>query len=149
MTLFRTLLTHRVFLLLLALSPGAMAVQKEAASPTTRPATLGTLFYSPTERAAVVAGRSEESAGPIQPSNGSWVSLKGLVKRDRQRGTAWVNGQAVHEGSPVEGVGVPAIGPKRITIDGKSLRVGESVDLESGARADVLPGDALRVRKAP
>lgn len=149
MTPFRILLTRRVFLLLWILPPGAMAAQPEVSSTAVRSASLGTLFYSPAERAAVVAGRADESAGPILPSNGSWVSLKGLVKRDRQRGTAWVNGQTVHEGSPVEGVGVPAIGPKRITIDGKSLRVGESVDLESGARADVLPGDALQVRKAP
>lgn len=106
---------------------------------------LGTLLYSPAERAAIVAARRGEQ-GEVMGS-GTSVSVSGLVKRGRQKSTAWINGQTVAEGQPVPSAGVPAIEARSVTIDGRSVRVRETLDLESGARTDALPQGAVSVRR--
>jgi hypothetical protein len=105
---------------------------------------LGTLLYSPAERAAIVAARRGEQVGVM--SSGASVTVSGLVKRGRQKSTTWINGQTVAEGQPVPSAGVPAIEAKSVTIDGRSVRVRETLDLESGARTDALPQGAVSVR---
>ena len=110
-------------------------------------APLGTLFFSSAERDAVVAARRGETASPLLSADGSWIRLQGVVKRDRQRGTAWINGQPLPEGQAVDGAGVPALHPKQVTVEGRTVRVGESINLEAGTRADLLPGGSLTVRK--
>ena len=106
---------------------------------------LGTLFYSPAERFSIERNRSSEGTAVI--NFGKSISLKGLVRRDAHKGTTWVNGQVVDEGQRIPKAGVPVISAKKITIDGKSLRVGETLDVESGARSDVVPENALVKRK--
>ena len=106
---------------------------------------LGTLFYSPAERFSIERNRSSEGAAII--NFGKSISLKGLVRRDAHKGTTWVNGQVVDEGQSIPNAGVPVISAKKITIDGKSLRVGETLDVESGARLDIVPGDATVKRQ--
>lgn len=105
---------------------------------------LGTLFYSPVERAAIVAARRGETSGVV--TQGTFVTVSGLVKRGRQKSTAWINGQTVTEGQSVPAAGIPAIGAKSVTIDGQDVRVRETLDLESGARSDALPQGAVSVR---
>lgn len=106
---------------------------------------LGTLFFSPAERSAIVVARRVDQPGVV--SYGTSVSVTGLVKRGGQKSTAWINGQTVTEGQAVPAAGVPVIGAKSVTIDGQPLRVRETLDLESGARADALPKGAVSVRR--
>lgn len=106
---------------------------------------LGTLFYSPVERAAIVAARRGEQVGTV--NYGTSVSLSGLVKRGGRRSTAWINGQTVAEGQAVPAAGVPVISAKGVTMDGQSVRVRETLDIESGARTDALPQGAVSVRR--
>ena len=127
--------TLAVSLLLLPVIASAQASQER----------LGTLFFSPAERAAMVVARRGEQSGVI--NYGTSVSVTGLVKRGRQKSTAWINGQTVAEGQAVPAAGVPVIGAKSVTIDGQPVRVRETLDLESGARSDALPQGAVSVRR--
>lgn len=106
---------------------------------------LGTLFFSPAERSAIVVARRGEQPGVV--SYGTSVSVTGLVKRGGQKSTAWINGQTVAEGQAIPAAGVPVISARSVTIDGQPVRVRETLDLESGARADALPKGAVSVRR--
>jgi hypothetical protein len=106
---------------------------------------LGTLFFSPAERAAIVVARRGEQPGAI--SSGAAFSVTGLVKRGGQKSTAWINGQTVAEGQGIPAAGVPVISNNGVTIDGQPVRVRETLDLESGARTDALPQGAVSVRR--
>jgi len=106
---------------------------------------LGTLFFSPAERAAIVAARRSAPSGVV--NYGTSVSVSGLVKRGRQKSTAWINGQTVAEGQAVPAAGIPVISARGVTIDGQNVRVRETLDLESGARNDALPKGAVSIRR--
>ena len=106
---------------------------------------LGTLFYSAGERAAIVAARRDERG--VATSSGASVSLSGVVKRGRQKSTAWINGQTVVEGQAVAAAGVPVINSGSVVFDGQPVRVRQSLDLESGARTDALPQGAVSVKR--
>jgi hypothetical protein len=127
--------TLALSLLLLPATAGAQTSQER----------LGTLFYSPAERAAIVVARRGETPGTI--NSGTSVSVTGLVKRGGQKSTAWINGQTVAEGQAVPAAGVPVISAKIVAIDGRPVRVRETLDLESGARTDALPQGAVSVRR--
>ncbi len=111
---------------------------------------MGTLFFSPAERAAIAAARKDEQAGTANAeiNYGTSVSLGGLVKRERSRSTAWINGKTVAEGQAVPAAGIPVISARKVTIDGQPLRVRETLDLESGLRSDALPPGAVSVKPA-
>ncbi len=106
---------------------------------------LGTLFFSPAERAAIVVARRGEQPGAI--SSGTAVSVTGLVKRGGQKSTAWINGQTVTEGQAVPAAGIPVISARGVRIDGQDVRVRETLDIDSGARSDALPQGAVSVRR--
>lgn len=121
-----------------------LAVPNAAWSQPEKPA-LGTLFYSPDERTAIIAARKEQSGVVVQ--SGTTISVGGLVRRASGKGTAWINGQVVAEGQAVPAAGVPVIEPRRVLVDGHSVRVRETVDIETGSRSDALPLGALTVKK--
>lgn len=108
------------------------------------PPQIGTLFYSPAERADIEAGRDGSMA---QATGRKSLTLRGLVHRDRSKGTTWINGQTVPEGQGFPSAGVPVIGRKSVTIDSRSLRVGETLDVDSGTRSDYLRGGTVERRK--
>ena len=60
---------------------------------------LGTLFFSPAERSAVMAMRRGEQQGVI--NFGTTVSVSGLVKRGGQKSTALIKGHTGAEGQAV------------------------------------------------
>lgn len=123
----------RPFLLLLALAtPPALF----AAPPAEQ---LGTLFYSPAERAAITSGR-EEKGGAVIPAS---LKLGGIVKRETGKGTVWLNNQPLNEGQSVPLASTPSITATGIHIDGKAVRVGETVNLVTGERSDILPPGAV------
>ncbi len=94
---------------------------------------LDTLFYTPAERQAMSLlriGQEGESAVTT-------TRLMGVVRRTNGKSTVWVNAKPITEGSP----GVGAIQAGGAVVDGRRLRVGESIDTTTGARADlVAPG---------
>jgi len=100
---------------------------------------LGTLFYSPAERAALVSAR----AGDTHQDSVSGLRLGGIVKRAGGKGMVWINGQALPEGQPVSTAPAPEITAQGATIDGKPVRVGETVNLITGERIDIVPPDAV------
>lgn len=107
---------------------------------------LGTLFYSPIERAMIAASRKGDGLeGEGVSAN---VSLTGVVSRDGRKGTAWINGRPVKEGEAISSAGVPVIEAGRVVIDGKRMRVRETLELESGARSDALPAGAVSIRRS-
>ncbi|MBK8759490.1 MAG: hypothetical protein IPM03_03410 [Sulfuritalea sp.] len=105
---------------------------------------FGTLFYSPQERASISAARRVVPGGSA--SSGTTISVGGLVRRDKGKGSAWINGQLVPEGQAVQSAGIPAIDKRDITIEGHRVRVRETVDIESGARVDALPAGSVNVK---
>jgi hypothetical protein len=107
---------------------------------------LGTLFYSPVERAMI--GASRKGDGSEVEGVSANVSLTGVVSRDGRKGTAWINGRPVKEGEAISSAGVPVIEAGRVVIDGKGVRVRETLELESGARSDALPPGAVMIRRS-
>jgi len=105
---------------------------------------FGTLFYSPQERAAISAARRVVPGAAV--SSGTTISVGGLVRRDKGKGSAWINGQLVPEGQAVQSAGIPAIDKRDITIEGHRVRVRETVDIEGGARVDALPAGSVNVK---
>lgn len=112
------------------------------------PDRLGTLFYSPAERTAIVAARRKELEGSATASASNTLVVTGLVKRNNQKGTVWINGAPVVEGQAIPSAGLPQIESGRVIIDGKPLRVREGYDLENGIRTDALPQGAVGVKPA-
>ncbi len=105
---------------------------------------FGTLFFSPQERASISAARRVILGAT--GSSGATISVGGLVRRDKGKGSAWINGQVVLEGQAVQSAGIPAIDKRDITIEGHRVRVRETVDIESGARVDALPAGSVNVK---
>lgn len=102
---------------------------------------LQTLFYTPAQRQEMSHAR-QGLAGIAEATS---TRLNGVVHRAAGKGTVWLNHQPHREGSPPGGPirGVDAL------VDGRQLRVGESVDKVSGERTDVLVPGAVRVVNKP
>jgi hypothetical protein len=116
-----------------------------SAQAQTAPDSLGTLLFSPAERSAITAARvAQQSSGFNFDTS---LSVKGLVKRGASKGTSWINGQTITEGRTITSGSVPVIGTKEISVEGRSVRVGETLDLESGTRVDLIPQGSVSVRR--
>jgi len=107
---------------------------------------LGTLFYSAAERAAMVEARRSEVDAPLRSTR---MTVNGVVRRERVNSTAWVNGQAVADGHTLPLAGRVHVQRGGITIDGKPLRVGESLDVLTQTRGDVVAPGAVTRKGAP
>ena len=110
-------------------------------------ADLQTLIYSPAQRQEINHQKSAAGAQTLRlldsetkPSNAEPNNNAAAGK-----GTVWINNQPYREGSAPAGPirGVDAL------VEGRQLRVGESVDKASGERTDVLAPGAVRVRSKP
>lgn len=143
--------THLVCALACALCvPALQAVQvipesRPKAAQTTSPkpvTTLGTLLYSNAERVVIDRARlglatdTGSAPGILQQ-----VTVNGIVKRQGGKNTVWLNGQPLPEGetlSPIKSLRITLNG---IQLDGQHLRIGETINLDTNARVDlVLPG---------
>lgn len=100
---------------------------------------LGTVFYSPAERAELVAARSGIAPSVV-------YTLQGIVARGNGKSAAWINGRAIVEDPPDALIPKLVIGRDRVRIDGKTIMVGESLDIVTGQRVLRLPEDAVRVK---
>lgn len=100
---------------------------------------LGTLFYSPTERGALVAARSgiEQSA---------LYTVNGIIQRKSGKSVVWINGRAMTE-TPQDAT-IPSLIIRRdhVLIEEHPIKVGETLDILSGQRGLRLPEEAVRIR---
>lgn len=104
-------------------------------------ADLETLFYTPAERIDISRSRQ----GLAGAANAASTRLNGVVRRAGGKSTVWINDQPYAEGSldaaPIKGVDA--------IVQGRRLRVGESIDKTSGERTDVVAPGAVTVRSKP
>lgn len=119
---------QRVPLLLLALAIlSPCPCQSEA---------IGRLFFTPQERARLDQQRRFPPPSDSSPPGASRLTVDGMVLRHAGRRITWVNGRMMSEDV--------ALPPAAAT-----LRVGETIDLESGEKNDLLQGGHLNLSSAP
>lgn len=108
-------------------------------STTAHAYSIDTLFYSPAERAALIAARSGITQTAI-------YSVDGIVQRGAGKSVAWVNGRAV-PAIPQDAI-IPSlvIGRDHALIEGKAIKVGESLDIISGQYILRLPEKSVQVK---
>lgn len=132
------LLNRTIVLLLLLPAHWALAAISE-----TKP--LGTLFYTPTERAAITGARD----GKDTQEAPSGITLSGVIKRARGKGTLWINNKPIAEGQAIPPTTTPQLTAQGVTIDGKPVRVGETINLITGEKSDLLPSSAVNSGNKP
>ena len=106
---------------------------------------LGTLFYSAAERTAIIRGRHDDDLGE-QSFGGSQMTVTGVVKRQGGHSTAWINGQPIHEGHSAPNATRLTMTHQGVTLDGNPVRVGETLDLSTRERSDVVAPGSVTVR---
>ncbi len=100
---------------------------------------IGTVFYSPAERSALVAARSGVTQSAIYTLNG--ITLRGAGKS-----VAWINGRAVTQVPQDAAIPTLVIARDHVLIEGKVIKVGESLDIISGQRTLRLPEKSVQVK---
>ena len=100
---------------------------------------IGTVFYSPAERTALVAARSGIAQSAV-------YSLSGITRRDTGKSVAWINGRAVTQVPADPGIPTLVIERDHILIENKVIKVGETLDIISGQRTLRLPEQAVRIK---
>lgn len=100
---------------------------------------IGTVFFSPAERAAMVAARQGIAQTAI-------FSVSGIVRRSNGKSVVWVNGRAVNE-TPQDPI-IPTLKVSRdhVEIEEQAIKVGESLDILSGQRILRLPRQSVQVK---
>ena len=114
------------------------ALALESAAPP-----LDVLFYTPAQRADIMRERQPQGSGTSL--FGTVQRLSGVVRRGNGKSTVWVNGKPLAEGAPK----APALQGMDAVVEGKRLRVGESIDPLSGTRGDVVAPGAVTVQPHP
>jgi len=124
-----------IFLLILFSSRGVLAADKP----------IGTVFYSPAERSALVAARKgvDENAKGAESSR---YTVSGIVIRGGGKSVTWLNGKPVVETPRDKSLPPIRVSPDRIVIDNKSVKVGETLDIISGERVSPLPAEAVKIK---
>lgn len=143
------LLGSGIMLLVLLFGRGALAADLP----------LGTVFYSPAERAELVAkrdggtmkkgGAEDEGADQQrrveQAPNSLPYTVTGFVKRSGGRSVLWLNGEPVPETTTDAGRPTFRLSRDHVVIDGKEIKVGETLDIISGKHVSPLPDGAIKV----
>lgn len=101
--------------------------------------TIGTLFYSPAERAELVAARSGIAQSAV-------YTLNGITERGAGKSVAWINGRAVTAIPPDPVIPSLVIARDHVLIEGKPIKVGETLNINSGQRGLRLPENAVKVQ---
>ena len=133
----------------------ALALLAGPAAPALGADSLGRLFFTPEQRAALDARR--KARVPDRPAAASVVSpvtrIDGYVKRSRGPSTVWMNGESLSEGSPeAPRIESPARGEGAVSITvgegGRRVRLkpGESLDRGNGEVKDVIGDGEIQVR---
>ena len=119
---------NKICLVLISLFPAATAARQ-----------IGTVFFSPSERAELVAARNGIAQSSV-------YTLFGIVERGAGKSAAWINGRAVPQ-MPQDPI-IPnlVIDRDHVLIDGKTIKVGESLDIVSNQRVLRLPEKSVQVK---
>jgi hypothetical protein len=139
-------ITTRVILLSAALLFAGPAAAQE----------LGRLFFTPEQRAALDARRKArvpDKPAAVQQAESPVTRINGAVQRSGGKSTVWVNGEAVPEGSQPDNAQAAPRGanPGRVRLPSGEggqrydLRVGESLDRDSGEVKDVIGEGEINV----
>ncbi len=114
---------------------------------------MPSLFYSATERARIEQQRKSTDMGKGENDSSSapqLIQFNGWVDRKGSKGTIWINQHPWLEGTQE----IPGYSSQldrkafRLRIDGRALRVGETLDLENRQQSDLIPSGALTVRSS-
>lgn len=89
--------------------------------------TLGRLFFTREQRAALERQR-QAGRGDLPVEEAASVRLDGVVRDSSGRTTVWRNGRTADATQP-------------------ALKVGETLDVASGARSDVVMPGAVRIER--
>ncbi len=104
---------------------------------------LGTLLYSAAERSAITRTRlGQADATPVD----NLMTVNGVVKRHGGNSTVWINGRAVGEGQSTPPTIRTTISTTGVTLDGQHVRVGETVDINTGERTDIVAPGAVTLK---
>lgn len=116
---------------------------------------LGRLFFTPEQRAALDARRKArvpDKPAATQQAESPVSRVDGIVQRTDGRSTVWVNGEAIPEGAQAGAQGAPRpAGAGRVAVPagesakGLDLRVGESLNRDSGEVSDVVGRGEVKV----
>ena len=109
---------------------------------------LGTVFYSAAERQTLAAARHKpaEEGQEAEAKKSALFTVSGLLQRQAGKSVVWINGQPVAETRTDEGSPPIDLSNGRVLIDGKPVKVGETLDIVSGQRLSPLPTEAVRVK---
>ncbi|MCX7192732.1 MAG: hypothetical protein NTY60_03790 [Proteobacteria bacterium] len=100
---------------------------------------IGTLFYSPAERAALVAARN----GIAQTAA---YTVNGIIQREQKKSAVWINGRAIPQMPPDPAIPTLVIHRDHVLIEEKPIKVGETLNIISGQRVLRLPENAVQVK---
>jgi len=144
-----------IFLLLLLAGRGVLAADYP----------IGTVFYSPKERVSLVARRNgatdemvaaeekkfeqekdvSEGKGAEEAAKSLPYAVSGIVSRSGGKSVVWLNGQPVDETPHDASLPPIRLSSDHAVIDGKSVKVGETLDTLSGESVAPLPAGAVKV----
>lgn len=150
-----TVLSMHALLVAAQPAPGGDAASRGAAPPST----LGRLFYTPEQRAAMdqerralLARGTRPSAKPVARAKpveaaepapvSSTYTLQGILRRSDGEATVWINNEAVSEGMGERGIARGSLADEsadlRLGENGRRvrLRVGQSVNSSSSRVAE-------------
>ena len=129
-----------------------------AAMAPARAEELGRLFFTPDQRAALDArrrARVPDKPAAVPQAEQPTTRVDGAVRRSGGRSTVWVNGEAIPENPRADGARLETKSGRVAIPAGESaqrydLRVGETLDRNTGEVRDVVPGEVrVRPRGAP
>jgi len=123
------------------LALAALALASSLAAPA-RADDLGRLFFTPQERQDLDRRRASGVAERGETPAESLVTVNGQVTRSGGKTTTWVNG-VPHDDA------YRSRDPARAAVQGRSLKIGETLDRSRGAVTDPLQGGEIRVNRAP
>jgi len=104
---------------------------------------LGRLFFTPQERQELDRRRASNIVERGEaPAVESLVTVNGQVTRSSGKTTTWINGVA-HDDT------YQGRDPARVAVQGRSVKIGETLDRSRGAVRDTLQGGEIRVHGAP
>lgn len=100
---------------------------------------IGTVFYSPAERSALVAARNGLTQSAV-------FTVNGIIQRGAGKSAVWINGRAITEVPPDPIITTLVIRRDHVLIEKKPIKVGETLDVISGQHVLRLPEHAVRVK---
>ena len=120
---------------------------------------LGRLFFTPEQRAALDARRKArvpDKPAATPQAESPVTRVNGVVQRADGRSTVWVNGEAIPDSPRAGAQGAPRpAGAGRVAVPGGesardlNLRVGESLNRDSGEVTDVVGKGEVKVGPRP